>query len=131
MPHLRYVPSSCFPCAVILTSALVATGIYLAKDAAIAETFATFASSVCQWPNSACIIEKCMTLAEVVNQPTRFVYNYLVHGRSQRNTAKQSKNTLCVGDTGWVIWCVASSFTPAVDSSLWGFAVFLAAGISS
>ncbi|KAI0704695.1 hypothetical protein C8Q76DRAFT_752492 [Earliella scabrosa] len=78
-------------------------GIYLAKDAAIAETFATFASSVCQWPNSACIIEKCMTLAEVVNQPTRFVYNYLVHGRSQRNTAKQSKNTLCVGDTGWVI----------------------------
>ncbi|KAI0704703.1 hypothetical protein C8Q76DRAFT_801607 [Earliella scabrosa] len=77
-------------------------GIYLAKDPTIAERYAEYASPACQWPNSACVIEQCMTLAEVVNQPARFVYDYATHGGGVAPT-HVARNIFVVGATEWVL----------------------------
>ena len=46
-----------------------------------------------------------MTLAEVVNQPARFVYDYATHGGGVAPT-HVARNIFVVGATEWVLWCV-------------------------
>ena len=85
-------------------SDLVTLGIYLAKEASISASFANYASQAFQWPNSAYAIQQCMTLAEVVNQPSQFVYEFGTHGGNYSTVAR---STLVVGATEWVIWYVS------------------------
>ncbi|KAI0704706.1 hypothetical protein C8Q76DRAFT_752526 [Earliella scabrosa] len=80
-------------------------GVYLSKEATIAENYTRPDWEGSQWRNSAYRIEKCMALAEVVNSPAHFVYDYKTHGPKSKSNKKSlvARNVLVVDNTDWIM----------------------------
>ena len=63
-------------------------GVYLSKEGTIAESYTNPQWGGSQWKNSGLNLTNCMTLAEVVNQPARFVYEYKTHGPKSKSNRR-------------------------------------------
>ncbi len=74
----------------------MALGVYLASNGMMSSGYCGVAQSC--WRNSASGIASCVALTEVVNLPSKFVYN---------------REHFVVDKTDWIIWCVHSRPTLA------------------
>ena len=94
------------PCTPMGLSTMTIPGVYLSKEATIAENYTRPDWEGSQWRNSAYRIEKCMALAEVVNSPAHFVYDYKTHGPKSKSNKKSlvARNVLVVDNTDWIMW---------------------------
>ncbi|KAI0742674.1 hypothetical protein C8Q80DRAFT_922082 [Daedaleopsis nitida] len=79
-------------------------GVYLSKEGTIAESYTNPPWGGSQWKNSGFNLTACMTLAEVVNQPSRFVYEYKTHCPKSKSNKKSAiaRNVFVVDKTEWI-----------------------------
>lgn len=78
----------------------ISLGVYFAKDGST--SMGSYAqSSPNVWRNSQIAPRCCVAVAEIVNQPTKFV---------------SSNPHYVVADTTWIIWCVESIISLIIDS---------------